>query len=75
MIKSTVVGPRVAAAAAAMIKTPAPGAFQLTIMKLSEDGSNSSAMTGVMRIQEASRWVIAIVIMINCDPNIDDTTF
>jgi hypothetical protein len=54
VIKILVAGPR-AAAAAMIIKTPAPVAVGLTPMKMADNGTNLGARMAVMRARKASR--------------------
>jgi hypothetical protein len=55
MINTPVAGPREAAAAATMIKTPAPLAIGLTSMKMSASGTNPGAITVLTRDQKGSK--------------------
>jgi len=54
LIKIPVAGPR-AAAATMIIKTPAPVAVGLTLMKIANNGTNPGAIMVVTRDQKASR--------------------
>ena len=54
LIKIPVAGPR-AAAAAMIIKTPAPVAMGLTPMKMADNGTNPGAILAVTRARKASR--------------------
>jgi hypothetical protein len=54
LIKIPVAGPR-AAAAAMIIKTPAPVAVGLTPMKMADNGTNPGAIMAVTRARKASR--------------------
>jgi hypothetical protein len=54
LIKTPVAGPR-AAAAAMIIKTPAPVAMELTPMKMADNGTNPGAIMTVTRAWKASR--------------------
>jgi len=70
-IKTQVAGPRAAAAAATIIKTPEPVAVGLTVMKMSNNGIN----LGVTGAWMASRWVIAMTRMMNCNSHIEDPVY
>jgi len=74
LIKIPVAGPR-AAAAAMIIKTPAPVAMGLTPMKMADNGTNPGAILAVTRARKASRWVIAMTMTMNRDPHVEEPAY
>jgi len=68
MVKSPVAGPRAAAAAGAMIKTPAPAAMGHTPMEMSDSGIHLGALMAITRAGKPSRRVIAMTIRMGRNP-------
>lgn len=74
MTETAVADHRGATAATAIIETPVPLAFRLSSVELSKSGTTLGAVMLVMRAQKSSRWVIAIMMMMNQDPHVKDST-
>jgi len=74
LIKIPLLGPR-EAAATMIIKTPAPVAMGLTPMKMAYNSANPGAIMAVTRAQKPSRWVIAITMMMNHDPHVEEPAY
>jgi len=74
LINIPVAGPR-AAAAAMISKAPAPVAVGLAPMKMADNDTNPAAIMAVTRALKASRWVIAMTMMMNRDPHIEEPAY
>jgi hypothetical protein len=74
LIKIPVPGPR-AGAAATIINTPAPVGLGLTPMTMVDICTEPVEMMVVMRAGNASRRLIAMMMMMNCDPHVKDPTY
>ena len=74
LINITVAGPR-AAAAAMIIKTPAPVALGLAPIKMADNVTNPEAIMLGTRARMASRWVIVMTMTMNCNPQVEEPAY
>jgi len=72
IIHTEVAGRRTAAAAAAMFKSPVLVAVGLTAIEMSNSGTNLGVIMAVAWAHNDSKQVIAMTMMINCDPQGED---
>jgi len=74
LIKIPGAGPR-AVTAAMIIKAVAPVDVRLTPMKLANNSTNPGAIRAVTRPRDATRWVIAMTMMMNHVPHVKGPTY